>query len=69
MEQRRPGSVSKERDQTEDISEETKKAAGKTATSDQVDSTDIDAILEDIDKVLDVDSEAFVRGYVQKGGQ
>jgi ubiquitin-like protein Pup len=65
MEQRRRESVSKEREQAED----TKKAVGKTATNDQVDPTDIDAILDDIDEVLAVDSEAFVRGYVQKGGQ
>lgn len=32
-------------------------------------SDDIDAILGDIDEVLEVNSEEFVRQYVQKGGQ
>ncbi len=30
---------------------------------------DIDAILEDIDEVLETNAEEFVRGFVQKGGQ
>ena len=30
---------------------------------------DIDAILDDIDDGLEVNSEDFVRGFVQKGGQ
>lgn len=30
---------------------------------------DIDAILDEIDEVLEEDAEEFVRAYVQKGGQ
>ncbi len=30
---------------------------------------DIDAILDEIDEVLEENSEEFVRSYVQKGGQ
>jgi len=30
---------------------------------------DIDAILEDIDDVLETNAEEFVRGFVQKGGE
>ena len=30
---------------------------------------DIDAILDDIDEVLETNAEEFVRGFVQKGGQ
>lgn len=30
---------------------------------------DIDAILADIDDVLETNAEEFVRGFVQKGGQ
>ncbi len=30
---------------------------------------DVDAILDDIDEVLESNSEEFVRGFVQKGGQ
>lgn len=30
---------------------------------------DVDAILEDIDEVLEENAAEFVQGYVQKGGQ
>ena len=30
---------------------------------------DLDGLLEEIDDVLEEDAEAFVAGYVQKGGQ
>ncbi|MCU1672079.1 MAG: pup [Frankiales bacterium] len=30
---------------------------------------DVDALLDEIDDVLEQDAEAFVRGYVQKGGE
>ena len=30
---------------------------------------DIDAILDEIDEVLETNAEEFVRGFVQKGGQ
>jgi ubiquitin-like protein Pup len=29
----------------------------------------LDALLDDIDQVLETNAEAFVRGFVQKGGQ
>jgi ubiquitin-like protein Pup len=32
-------------------------------------SEDIDSILDEIDEVLEENSEEFVRAYVQKGGQ
>jgi ubiquitin-like protein Pup len=32
-------------------------------------SEDVDDILDEIDEVLETDAEAFVRGFVQKGGQ
>ncbi|HWK91577.1 ubiquitin-like protein Pup [Luteimicrobium sp. NPDC057192] len=30
---------------------------------------DVDALLDDIDDVLEANAEQFVRGFVQKGGQ
>jgi len=30
---------------------------------------EIDALLDEIDAVLEPDAEEFVRGYVQKGGE
>lgn len=31
--------------------------------------TDVDGILDEIDDVLEVNAEEFVRGFIQKGGQ
>jgi ubiquitin-like protein Pup len=31
--------------------------------------TAVDSLLDDIDQVLEVNAETFVRGFVQKGGQ
>ncbi len=31
--------------------------------------TDVDALLDEIDDVLETNAETFVRGFVQKGGQ
>lgn len=35
----------------------------------QVAGDDIDSVLDEIDSVLETNSEEFVRGFVQKGGQ
>ncbi|MDQ1631399.1 MAG: prokaryotic ubiquitin-like protein Pup [Frankiaceae bacterium] len=32
-------------------------------------SDDVDAILDEIDDVLEENAEEFIRGYIQKGGQ
>jgi ubiquitin-like protein Pup len=32
-------------------------------------SDDVDAVLDDIDSVLEENAEEFVRSYIQKGGQ
>ena len=44
------------------------KLAEAQEVSNSVDS-DVDAILDEIDDVLEVNAEDFVRNYVQKGGQ
>ena len=31
--------------------------------------TEVDALLDEIDEVLESNAESFVRGFVQKGGQ
>jgi len=46
--------------------------AGKTVTSDLAPSevdADVDAILAEIDEVLEVNAEDFVKSFIQKGGQ
>ena len=39
------------------------------STSDSVRPADYDAILDEIDEVLEADAEEYVRAFVQKGGQ
>lgn len=39
------------------------------AVQSQIAGDDIDSVLDEIDSVLETNSEEFVRGFVQKGGQ
>ena len=39
------------------------------ASSAQARDADVDALLDEIDDVLESNAEQFVRGFVQKGGQ
>ncbi len=43
-------------------------AAGLTARKAELDH-DLDAVLDEIDAVLEGNAEEFVRGFIQKGGQ
>jgi len=38
-------------------------------TAAQARDTEVDALLDEIDDVLEANAESFVRGFVQKGGQ
>ena len=49
-------------EEQEDSSTDVSKRHGKL-------SEDVDALLDDIDEVLESNSEEFVRGFVQKGGE
>ncbi|QKD79668.1 MULTISPECIES: ubiquitin-like protein Pup [Actinomyces] len=40
-----------------------------TSAAGQVQATGVDAILDEIDSVLETNAAAFVQGFVQKGGQ
>jgi len=40
-----------------------------TAPQTQARDEDVDAILDEIDEVLESNAEEFVKGFVQKGGQ
>lgn len=59
--------VSRTEDQTEveDAPQASSDLAERKAALDD----DIDAILADIDEVLESNAEDFVRGFVQKGGE
>jgi ubiquitin-like protein Pup len=57
--------------QREDASTEAAEESATTEVSERHEklTEDVDALLDDIDEVLESNSEEFVRGFVQKGGQ
>lgn len=55
------------RSDDEDAPEPAAPAAGAAAATAR--DAEVDALLEEIDEVLETNSEQFVRGFVQKGGQ
>jgi len=55
--------------ESEEAVEETTAAEGGVAERKEKLDEDIDAILDEIDEALEENSEEFVRGFVQKGGQ
>ncbi|PJI85484.1 ubiquitin-like protein Pup [Luteimicrobium subarcticum] len=44
-------------------------AATPAPPAPQAQDSDVDALLDEIDDVLESNAESFVRGFVQKGGQ
>jgi ubiquitin-like protein Pup len=55
--------------QHEDSVEETTEASSEVAERHEKLTEDVDAILDEIDDVLETNAEDFVRAFVQKGGQ
>jgi prokaryotic ubiquitin-like protein Pup len=53
----------------EDAVEETTEASTDVAERHEKLTEDVDAILDEIDDVLETNAEDFVRAFVQKGGQ
>ena len=60
QEQQRPNRREEEPDDAPEV---------PSAPTTQARDEDVDAILDEIDDVLEENAEEFVRGYVQKGGQ
>lgn len=60
---------SKPQKQTEDEVDESIEASSDVAERHEKLTEDVDAILDDIDDVLESNAEDFVRAFVQKGGQ
>jgi ubiquitin-like protein Pup len=60
---------SKPQKQTEDEVDETVEASSDVAERHEKLTEDVDAILDEIDDVLESNAEDFVRAFVQKGGQ
>lgn len=52
-----------------DAPEESEEVVVPTTTTETSSSSDVDSLLDEIDDVLETNSEEFVRGFVQKGGQ
>ena len=48
---------------------EEKAAEASETTEKDVDTSEVDDLLAEIDEVLETNAEEFVRSYVQKGGQ
>ncbi|HLS25979.1 MAG TPA: ubiquitin-like protein Pup [Beutenbergiaceae bacterium] len=44
-------------------------APAPTGGAAQAQDSEVDALLDEIDDVLETNAESFVRGFVQKGGQ
>jgi ubiquitin-like protein Pup len=55
--------------QTEEVEEITTEASSDVQERHEKLSDDVDAILDEIDEVLEENAEDFIRSYVQKGGQ
>jgi ubiquitin-like protein Pup len=53
----------------EDEVEETVESTSDVAERHEKLTEDVDAILDEIDEVLEVNAEDFVRAFVQKGGE
>jgi ubiquitin-like protein Pup len=54
---------------TEEAEETEPQATGDVKERQEKLADDVDAILDEIDEVLEENAEEFVRSYVQKGGQ
>ncbi|WP_055586108.1 ubiquitin-like protein Pup [Peterkaempfera griseoplana] len=56
---------------SEEVEEETPEAQGSEDLKERQEklSDDVDAVLDEIDDVLESNAEDFVRGFVQKGGE
>ena len=63
QEQKQPRKSSQEETATEEVVE------SDVAERKEMIDEDVDAILDEIDEVLESNAEEFVRGFVQKGGQ
>ena len=64
QEQKQPKKSSEEAAPQEEVAPESDVAERKEALDD-----DVDAILDEIDDVLETNAEDFVKSFIQKGGQ
>ncbi|WP_369052122.1 ubiquitin-like protein Pup [Kineococcus terrestris] len=64
-----PGQEQQRPSRREDEPEETPVVPAQARAEERTAEDDVDALLDEIDEVLETNSEEFVRGFVQKGGQ
>jgi ubiquitin-like protein Pup len=62
-------SQSRPQKQTDDVEEVEASASSEVAERHEKLTEDVDAILDEIDDVLETNAEDFVRAFVQKGGE
>ncbi|WP_432495996.1 ubiquitin-like protein Pup [Kineococcus gypseus] len=64
-----PGQEQQRPSRREDEPEEAPAVPAQGAAHAKETDAEVDALLDEIDEVLESNSEEFVRGFVQKGGQ
>jgi ubiquitin-like protein Pup len=62
-------SQSRPQKQTEDVEEVEASASSDVAERHEKLTEDVDAILDEIDDVLETNAEDFVKSFIQKGGE
>ena len=62
----KPGRTTATRDMQEKIHEDTKT---RSQTEAEAIKDELDELLDEVDGVLEENAEAFVKGYIQKGGE
>ena len=62
-------SQSRPQKQTEEVEEVEASASSDVAERKEALDDDVDAILDEIDDVLETNAEDFVKSFIQKGGQ
>ena len=67
QEQKQPRKSSQDETSTDDVME-SDAATGVAERKEAIDG-DVDAILDEIDEVLETNAEDFVKSFIQKGGQ
>ena len=67
QEQKQPRKSSQEETATQEVVESD--VASGVAERKEVIDDDVDAILDEIDEVLETNAEDFVKSFIQKGGQ
>jgi ubiquitin-like protein Pup len=63
------GMAGQEYQRSRERDDEPEDAPVPTAPQTQAKDEDVDALLDEIDDVLETNAEEFVKGFVQKGGQ